>query len=58
MLLPLDLSDRCDVDLLFFAFPIAFAEIRGFSAGLTGITFVSIMVRFPIPTFISFLRLR
>ncbi|KAG9219864.1 hypothetical protein CCMSSC00406_0009611 [Pleurotus cornucopiae] len=30
--------------LLFFAFPIAFAEIRGFSAGLTGITFVSIMI--------------
>ncbi|KAF9479216.1 MFS polyamine transporter [Pholiota conissans] len=30
--------------LLFFAFPIAFAEIRGFSDGMTGITFVSIML--------------
>lgn len=32
-------------DLLFFAFPIAFAEVRGFSAGLTGVTFVSVVVR-------------
>ncbi|KAL0579081.1 hypothetical protein V5O48_002923 [Marasmius crinis-equi] len=30
--------------LLFFAFPIAFAEIRGFNEGLTGVTFVSIML--------------
>ncbi|KAG6864400.1 hypothetical protein C0991_009870 [Blastosporella zonata] len=30
--------------LLFFAFPIAFAEIRGFSMGITGTTFVSIMI--------------
>ncbi|KAJ7457263.1 MFS polyamine transporter [Mycena galericulata] len=30
--------------LLFFAFPIAFAEIRGFSAGLTGVTFISIII--------------
>ncbi|KAK1232772.1 hypothetical protein PQX77_004097 [Marasmius sp. AFHP31] len=30
--------------LLFFAFPIAFAEIRGFSEGMTGVTFVSIML--------------
>ncbi|EDR06334.1 polyamine transporter [Laccaria bicolor S238N-H82] len=30
--------------LLFFAFPIAFSEIRGFSDGMTGITFVSIML--------------
>lgn len=30
--------------LLFFAFPIAFAEIRGFGLGMTGITFVSIMI--------------
>ncbi|KAF9447352.1 MFS polyamine transporter [Macrolepiota fuliginosa MF-IS2] len=30
--------------LLFFAFPIAFEEIRGFSGGLTGTTFVSIMI--------------
>ncbi|KDR73178.1 hypothetical protein GALMADRAFT_228304 [Galerina marginata CBS 339.88] len=30
--------------LLFFAFPIAFGEIRGFSNGLTGTTFVSIML--------------
>ena len=29
---------------MFFAFPIAFAEIRGFNMGITGITFVSIMV--------------
>lgn len=52
MLSPLDVSDGGDVDLLFFAFPIAFAEIRGFSAGLTGITFVSIMVR-PLFSFLS-----
>lgn len=32
-------------DLLFFAFPIAFAEIRGFSGGITGTTFISIMVK-------------
>ncbi|KAL1759618.1 major facilitator superfamily domain-containing protein [Schizophyllum commune] len=30
--------------LLFFAFPIAFAEVRGFSAGLTGVTFVSVVL--------------
>ncbi|KAF5384078.1 hypothetical protein D9615_003429 [Tricholomella constricta] len=30
--------------LLFFAFPIAFGEIRGFSPGITGTTFVSIMI--------------
>ncbi|KAG6809193.1 hypothetical protein H0H92_001192 [Tricholoma furcatifolium] len=30
--------------LLFFAFPIAFAEIRGFSGGITGTTFISIMI--------------
>ncbi|KAJ7119287.1 MFS polyamine transporter, partial [Mycena filopes] len=30
--------------LLFFAFPIAFAEIRGFSAGMTGVTFTSIII--------------
>ncbi|KIY72592.1 polyamine transporter [Cylindrobasidium torrendii FP15055 ss-10] len=30
--------------LLFFAFPIAFAEIRGFSGGMTGVTFISIML--------------
>ncbi|EDR03497.1 MFS polyamine transporter [Laccaria bicolor S238N-H82] len=30
--------------LLFFAFPIAFAEIRHFSLGITGTTFVSIMI--------------
>ncbi|KAJ3813262.1 major facilitator superfamily domain-containing protein [Lentinula lateritia] len=30
--------------LLFFAFPIAFVEIRHFSAGLSGVTFVSIML--------------
>ncbi|PPQ80545.1 hypothetical protein CVT25_001579 [Psilocybe cyanescens] len=30
--------------LLFFAFPIAFLEIRGFSEGMTGITFISIML--------------
>lgn len=29
---------------MFFAFPIAFSEVRDFSAGLTGITFISIMV--------------
>ena len=33
-------------DLMFFAFPIAFSEVRGFSAGLTGLTFISIMVCF------------
>ncbi|KAJ8514115.1 hypothetical protein ONZ45_g8269 [Pleurotus djamor] len=38
--------------LLFFAFPIAFAEIRGFSAGLTGITFVSIMIGISIAMFL------
>jgi len=30
---------------MFFAFPIAFSEIRGWSEGMTGIAFVSIMVR-------------
>ncbi|KAF5319809.1 hypothetical protein D9611_012846 [Ephemerocybe angulata] len=30
--------------LMFFAFPIAFAEIRGWGDGLTGIAFVSIML--------------
>ncbi|KAF9463757.1 MFS polyamine transporter [Collybia nuda] len=30
--------------LLFFAFPIAFEEIRGFSPGITGVTFISIML--------------
>ncbi|KAF9256577.1 MFS polyamine transporter, partial [Marasmius fiardii PR-910] len=30
--------------LMFFAFPIAFAEIRGFSGGMTGVTFVSIIL--------------
>ncbi|KAJ7606621.1 MFS polyamine transporter [Roridomyces roridus] len=30
--------------LLFFAFPIAFAEVRGFSAGITGVTFLSIII--------------
>ncbi|KAF7368751.1 MFS polyamine transporter [Mycena venus] len=30
--------------LLFFAFPIAFVEIRGFSGGLTGVTFISIII--------------
>ncbi|KAH8822694.1 major facilitator superfamily domain-containing protein [Flagelloscypha sp. PMI_526] len=29
--------------LLFFAFPIAFVEVRGFSAGETGLTFLSVM---------------
>jgi hypothetical protein len=28
----------------FFAFPIAFEEIRGWNAGMTGVSFVSIMV--------------
>ncbi|PPQ90717.1 hypothetical protein CVT25_005025 [Psilocybe cyanescens] len=32
------------VDLLFFAFPIALEEIRGFSPGMTGTAFVSIML--------------
>ncbi|ESK91681.1 mfs polyamine transporter [Moniliophthora roreri MCA 2997] len=30
--------------LLFFAFPIAFSEIRGFGEGMTGVTFVSIIL--------------
>ncbi|KAF8996140.1 MFS polyamine transporter [Cyathus striatus] len=30
--------------LMFFAFPIAFEEIRGFSGGMTGLTFISIML--------------
>ncbi|KAJ6531373.1 MFS polyamine transporter [Mycena vulgaris] len=30
--------------LLFFAFPIAFSEVRGFSGGMTGVTFVSIII--------------
>lgn len=29
---------------MFFAFPIAFTEIRGWGEGITGIAFVSIMV--------------
>ncbi|KAF6743954.1 spermine transporter [Ephemerocybe angulata] len=32
--------------LMFFAFPIAFAEIRGWGDGLTGIAFVSIMRKY------------
>jgi len=31
--------------LMFFAFPIAFVEIRGWGEGITGIAFVSILVR-------------
>ncbi|ESK92459.1 mfs polyamine transporter [Moniliophthora roreri MCA 2997] len=30
--------------LLFFAFPIAFEEVRGFGMGMTGVTFVSVMI--------------
>ncbi|TRM63626.1 major facilitator superfamily domain-containing protein [Schizophyllum amplum] len=30
--------------LLFFAFPIAFSEVRGFSAGMTGVTFISVVL--------------
>ncbi|KAE9411519.1 MFS polyamine transporter [Gymnopus androsaceus JB14] len=30
--------------LLFFAMPIAFSEIRGYSSGITGVTFLSIMM--------------
>ncbi|KAF8066995.1 MFS polyamine transporter [Lyophyllum atratum] len=30
--------------LLFFAFPLAFVEVRGWGIGITGVTFVSIMV--------------
>ncbi|TRM69786.1 major facilitator superfamily domain-containing protein [Schizophyllum amplum] len=30
--------------LLFFAFPIAFSEVRGFSAGITGVTFISVVL--------------
>ncbi|KAK7047320.1 hypothetical protein VNI00_006551 [Paramarasmius palmivorus] len=30
--------------LLFFAFPIAFEEVRGFGLGMTGVTFVSVMI--------------
>ncbi|KAK0458255.1 spermine transporter [Desarmillaria tabescens] len=30
--------------LFFFAFPIAFEEVRGFGMGMTGVTFVSIMI--------------
>ncbi|KAK7052542.1 MFS polyamine transporter [Favolaschia claudopus] len=30
--------------LMFFAFPIAFQEIRGFSPGITGVTFLSIFI--------------
>lgn len=33
--------------LLFFAFPIAFEEIRGWNMGLTGTSFVSIIVSRP-----------
>lgn len=38
---------------MFFAFPIAFEEIRGFGGGLTGLTFTSIMVRWTQPRLIS-----
>lgn len=34
----------CLLYLLFFAFPIAFTEIRGWNAGMTGVSFVSIML--------------
>lgn len=30
----------------FFAFPIAFEEIRGWSMGMTGVTFISIIVSY------------
>ncbi|KAF5368931.1 hypothetical protein D9758_002914 [Tetrapyrgos nigripes] len=30
--------------LLFFAFPLAFQEIRGFSIGMTGVTFISVLL--------------
>lgn len=30
--------------LLFFAFPIAFEEVRGWNPGMTGVAFVSIIV--------------
>jgi hypothetical protein len=33
----------CLLYLLFFAFPIAFAEIRGWNPGMTGVSFISIM---------------
>jgi len=32
------------LNLLIFAFPIAFGEIRGFGLGVTGITFIGIMI--------------
>lgn len=31
--------------LLFFAFPIAFEEVRGWNSGMTGVSFCSIIVR-------------
>jgi len=34
----------CLLYLLFFAFPIAFTEIRGWNAGMTGVSFISIML--------------
>ena len=34
----------CLLYLLFFAFPIAFTEIRGWNTGMTGVSFVSIML--------------
>ncbi|THV06107.1 MFS polyamine transporter [Dendrothele bispora CBS 962.96] len=30
--------------LLFFAFPLAFQEVRGFSIGMTGVTFISVLL--------------
>lgn len=36
------------LDLLFFAFPIAFEEVRGWNPGMTGTAFVSIIVSRPI----------
>jgi len=38
-------ADTLFKDLLFFAFPIAFVEVRGWTESLTGVTFVSIIVR-------------
>lgn len=40
----------------FFAFPIAFEEIRGWNMGMTGVSFVSIIVSCPFPTLV--LRIR
>lgn len=39
--------------LMFFAFPIAFVEIRGWGDGITGIAFIAIMVSVFPPCFIS-----